>query len=335
MARIVAVRTWRRSAPDTIESDLSALWRDLARQAPMARAVMSNLLVFRERTAGRTQPPESIGEGLPLDEVVARHPSRVVLIEHERDRATCAPLAAGVGVVAFGPPHARYGVEHIAVQSACADASLPSILRRLVRGDLPTSVWWAEDLSQVAPVEAIVAMGRQFVFDSRQWRHVDRGVLALAPLVGRRGLDLADLNWRRLSPLRQALLHGVRSMRSDDLRHATIRLVYHPGEGALAWLLVGWLSARLEWPSLGTPTLEEARHGDDVLAILITGEADDVTATLSPHHVVVRHRSGPPFSIAVPHESEADAVAAELRTLPRDVCLNDTFSALLRRFSAA
>ena len=82
---------------------------------------------------------------------------RVIVLDHERGHAHASgPFAAGVGVAMFGPDQARYGVEQIAVQSDCAEDSLPSIVRRLLRGDVPTSVWWTEDLSRVPPITAIV-----------------------------------------------------------------------------------------------------------------------------------------------------------------------------------
>ena len=150
---------------------------------------MSNLVVFRERITPIDRAPgadvDAVAADLPLHEVLARHPSRLIVLEHEHGRvAPAAPFAAGVGIVTFGPPEARYGVEQIVVRAACAEASLPSIVRRFIRGDLPTTVWWTEDLSQVPPLAALVTMGRQLLYDSRLWRDVARGVRALAPLAG-------------------------------------------------------------------------------------------------------------------------------------------------------
>jgi len=51
--------------------------------------------------------------------------------------------------------------------------------------------------------------------------------------------------------------------------------------------------------------------------------------------VTVQHAGRPPSIIGVPHEGEADAVAAELHTLSHDVRLHDALSALHRYFSAA
>ena len=164
MARAVATRTWRTATPDAIESDLTALWPELAQHGPVSRAMMSNLVVYRERTGARAADFDSLAGDLQLDGVMAQHPSRVILLDHDRGHAhACSPFAAGVGVVMFGPDEARYGVEQIAVQSECAEDSLPSIVRQLLRGDVPTSVWWTEDLSRVPPITAIVEMSRQFL----------------------------------------------------------------------------------------------------------------------------------------------------------------------------
>lgn len=334
MARAVATRTWRTATPDAIESELTALWTELAQHGAVSRAVMSNLVVYRERTGARAADFDSLAGDLQLDGVMAQHPSRVILLDHDRGHAhACSPFAAGVGVAMFGPDEARYGVEQIAVQSDCAEDSLPSIVRQLLRGDVPTSVWWTEDLSRVPPITAIVEMSRQFLYDSRMWRDVRGGVSVLAPLVGDESrVDLADLNWRRLAPVRQALVHAACTAELQALREGDIRVVHQPGDAALAWLVVGWLRAQLQLTS-ASPTVEEGKRGDEVLSIAIGAE---LTVTLDRHRVLVKHQGGAaPFAVTVPHEDEADAVAAELRTLTRNACLHDAVKALVRVFSAS
>jgi len=336
MAPAVAHRVSRTTTPDAIDAELAALWRELARQQhPVARAVMSNLVVFRgvsERTNARAADLDAMANEPPLDEVAARHPSRIIVIDHaRRPQDACAPFAASVAVATFGPPHARYAVEQIAVQSACSDQSLPSIVRRLLRGDAPTSVWWMEDLSQLPLIEAIAVTGRQLVYDSRQWRDVRRGVLALAGLLNR--LDLADVNWRRLTPLRRALIHACRTSDVKGLRRADVEIRHRPGDGALAWLTLGWLSTRLGWPASASPQIEESRKSEDVLTIVVGGAPAELTLTLDSHRVHVTHRGAAPFTMSVPQEGEADAVVAELRNLSHDASLHDALSALVARFS--
>ena len=104
------------------------------------------------------------------------------------------------------------GVEQIVIKSACSEAALPSVIRALMLGDVPTSIWWTEDLSGTRPVAPLVIMGRQLLYDSRCWRDVGRAVLALAPLLEDPfGPDLADVNWRRLQPVRRTRKFLARS----------------------------------------------------------------------------------------------------------------------------
>jgi glucose-6-phosphate dehydrogenase assembly protein OpcA len=345
-------RLWRASSPDGIEADLSALWREVGQRGPIARAMMSNLVVFRR---AESDSPDAVAidespDNIPVNAVAARHPCRAIVIDHrETESASDRSLSAGVGIVAFGPPGARYGIEQIAIRSACPAASLPSIVRRLVRGDLPTSVWWADDLSRVAPTP-IVAMGRQLVYDSRQWRDVRRGVVALAPYVTSRDavtpasnrmatesalVDLADVNWRRLTPVRRALIVAAQANERADWQPADFRITHGPGDSALAWLLIGWLASRLGWPVTAQPRIESNSHGDDVLAIVVRDGPDETRVTLDGSRVVVTRGGGPPSIVGVPREGEADAVAAELHTLAHDACLHDALSALIRSFRAA
>jgi glucose-6-phosphate dehydrogenase assembly protein OpcA len=344
MAESLIDRTWRPTTPDDIEPDLADLWREVGRQARVARAVMSNLVVVRQRptrSASDAVNADAVAKQLPLDEVVAQHPSRVIVIQHDPDQqAACAPTAVSVGVLTFGPPHARYGVEEVLVEAACAGASLPSIVRRLLRGDVPTSVWWTDDLAGVPPLDGLVAMARQFVYDSRRWRDVRSGVQALARLHGR--VDLADVNWRRLTPLRHALIHACRDSDVDHLRQAHVAIVHDPGESALAWLMIGWLSARLGWPASASPRISAASRADEIITISVGQDAReaalsgplDLHVALNEHRVrVARSGGGSAFTVSVPQESEADAVAAELRNLGHDVSLRDVLGALLARLS--
>src|SRR5215208_5404258 len=94
-----AVRTSRTSTPQSIETDLAALWRELAQaDVPIARAVMSNLVVFRDRLEVDAARVETMTSGLPIDDVVARHPSRVIVIEHALGQPDpAAPFDAAIG----------------------------------------------------------------------------------------------------------------------------------------------------------------------------------------------------------------------------------------------
>ena len=310
MAGAVADRTWRESSPEAIEADLAALWREAASSdATIARAVMSNLIVVRAPRRERRTLAD-IAADLPLDDVVARHPSRTIVLEHCEDGAPGAAFAAGVGLVTFGPASSRYGIEQIVVRSACPEPSLLSILRRLVRGDVPTTVWWTEDLSKGAPFDPLLTIGRQLLYDSRQWTDVGRGLAAILPLVDDGRIDLADLNWRRLAAMRRALVHLRGPLSAAAWRGVTVRVSHGAADRAMAQLLAGWLRGerRADPIVVGVEQMAAADTG-------LTVTVGDATATHTPRGVDVTLASAPPFTVAAAKESEADAIAAELRVL--------------------
>jgi hypothetical protein len=303
-----------------------------------------------------TSPPE----GVPIEDVARNHPARVILLHHDpdasgADAANAGPepsLIAQVGVLTFGPPDTRYGIEQIAMKSTCSEAALPSLVRRFAVGDVPTSIWWTEDVSGTRPLAPLVTMGRQFLYDSRRWQDVRGAVLALVPLLADPfGPDLADLNWRRLQSVRQAIVHAIESgetAKRQDLTSVHIR--YRPGEAALAWLLAGWLHSA-EYPAGGPPpsgssdvesrpdpisNVEEdpaLGDGDDVLTASF---GDGFQLRLGKHEVSIDDSMGPaPFAVAVPSETEAEAVAAELRVLTHDASLHAVLAVLAERFANA
>src|SRR5262249_46747766 len=155
------------------------------------------------------------------------------------------------------------------------------IVRRLLRGDVPTSIWWTDDLSRTQPVEALVSLARQLVYDSRSWSDVRHGIQGVAGLRDR--IDLADLNWKRLTPLRHALIHAYGAADSGHLRQARVRIAHRSGDEALAWLAVGWLTARLRWPADLAPRIEESGDPETSLVISI---GDELTAALNDYRVL-------------------------------------------------
>lgn len=336
MAKPVTTLLSRPSSPESIEDDLATLWRDAASDGPVTRAVMANLIVFRDRPLRELVDLAAPVDGVPIDEVVLRCPVRVIMLHHTAQSTPCGPIGATISIYLFGPPGMRIGVEQIAVRSSCAEDSLPSVVRHLLLGDVPTTVWWADDLSRIAPFDAIVTMGHQLVYDSRQWRDIRRGMQALARLLSRPDApDLADLNWRRLTPMRQALVQALAPAAGaapNDALPLTVR--YRPGDAALGWLLVGWVSSRLRWrPDADwAVTVEEAPHDDEMLSVSL---GSNVTARMNGHRVLVKYKTGvAPFSIAVPRDTAADTIASELRTSVRNDCLREAVVALAERFAS-
>ena len=325
MAAAVVERLWRASSPGAIERDLSQLWRDVSAKGPIARAIMSNLVVVRAARIERRA-------GVSIDAVASHHPSRVLIIDYDQAGVgPCEITNVRVGVVTFGAANARYGVEQIAVRSTCTDESMPSLIRHLVRGELPISVWWAEDLSKVPLLPSIVEMGRQLVYDSRRWYDVRLG---LGTLEQWGHLDLADVNWRRMAPIRRSVILAA-GIDDREWRATDVRIAHRRPDQSLAWLLAGWLASRLGWSNGTFPQVEELAEEDTVVSVSIGQGADEIRIRSDGRQVVVQHHSRPPSIVGIPHEGEADAVAAELHSLSHDGRLHDALSALQRHFSAA
>ncbi|MGE5244295.1 MAG: glucose-6-phosphate dehydrogenase assembly protein OpcA [Betaproteobacteria bacterium] len=338
MAATVTTRS-RPTAPEAIDAALTALWREAGRSAPLARALLSNLVIVREHGPHEATDLTLAGIGLPLEAIVQQHPCRLIVIHHasgcSRERK---PLAAAANVVTFDSGTSRFGIEAIVLSSECAEASLPSIVRRLAVGDIPTTLWWPHDFSRLPPLDALVDMGRQLLYDSRLWRDIRAGIRGAAHLLERPyPPDMADLNWRRLGPMRRALAQCASPrLQAGGVHTAEVHVQHRPGDAALAWLLVGWLDACLALPPAARAvTVEEARRGDEVLTVSIGGEPAGVTAAMNGHRVLAKlpnHTS--PLVVAVPHESAADAIASELRSLVPDRCLHDTILALAARLTS-
>jgi glucose-6-phosphate dehydrogenase assembly protein OpcA len=332
MAAAVIERGWRESSAETIETDLACVWQETARSGPVSRAVMSNLLVFCRCPAGADVDLAESPHGLPIDDVAAHHPARIILLHHDPDACdTHAEIAAQVGVLVFGSSDARYGVEQIAIRSACPEDALPSIVRRLTLGDVPTTVWWTEDFTGTRPLAALVTMGRQLVYDSRRSSDFRQAVLALAPLLaGTPALDLADVNWRRLLPVRRGILHALGTANCDGVE--SIRIRHQPHEAALAWLLAGWVQSHL------AHLFSNARIAVDQDALpageLLTASFDEALRLRAGVTRVAVETAAGPFSLPIPLESEAAVIVSELHNLAHDAVLHSTLATLIQRFSA-
>ena len=82
MAKSVIDRLARQTTPDSIEDDLAQLWREAGHDGPVARALMANLVVYSDRPATARVDLNQPIEGVPLDDVAERHPSRLIVLHH-------------------------------------------------------------------------------------------------------------------------------------------------------------------------------------------------------------------------------------------------------------
>jgi hypothetical protein len=310
-----AVQPWRPASLAALDADLAALWRDAARDGPLSRAVMSNLVIVRPADRPQAGPADAT-----LADAVRRHPARTIVIDYAPDpHALCAPRAVQIGLFLFvNGPH-RYGVERIAVNASCGHASLPSVVRRLIGGDLPTTLWWAADASRWPVPGALVEAGRQLLYDSAAWEDADAGIRSMAAIAASRFTpDLVDLNWRRLAPLRRALVSALGPPGGVEPEGvARMRVEHPPRQAAAARLVAGWLTDAAA--GFAAPSQLVRRDESAALAVTIESKRARVRAVLAGSEVHVDFDGArTPLVIPAPGEPPGAALADELDTLTHD-----------------
>jgi glucose-6-phosphate dehydrogenase assembly protein OpcA len=233
-----------------VEAELARLWREPETGgAATTRACTSNLIVF---CASRAE-----GEACERDvpEIVRQHPARVLLLVADPEPATA--LEASVSAFCYPAGRgARFCSEYVVLRAG-GDAAqrLPSAVRPLIVGDLPTTLWWTP--SDRSPAECgelftqLDAMADQVIYESRGWREPVDGIVATTRWAADapRGKAIADLAWRRLEAWRRlvacALDPGVVPGALARIRDVTVE--HGPHALPKAWMFVAWLAGRLGW----------------------------------------------------------------------------------------
>ena len=223
---------------------------------PIQRARMSNLVIYCDEPALIT----SILTEVPA--ISAAHPARVILLD-VRDKRLPGGVEASVDLRTRYVHGGRQevGSEQIYLAAGGPDASkLPSAVRGLLIGDLPTNLWWA---SHVPPPLAgpvlfdLAENAQQVIYDSLGWKDPHRGVSATAPWLERCERDgsdghwrvASDLNWRRLKYWRRLISQGLDPNSAPGALQSVSEVLIEHGPHAVtqAWQLAAWLASRLGW----------------------------------------------------------------------------------------
>lgn len=233
-----------------IETTLNRLWDALhSEEAPeqgITRACMSNLIIACETD----QQAQQVRERIPT--LVEHHPARVFLL-------TAVPPAQGA-IDAEVSAHCRR-VE--GEQQLCSEHvdihfdpqvvdRLGSVLRPLLVGDLPTALWWASNRPPPlagALFDVLAELADQVIYTSVGWPNPAEGVSAMTRWVVGNPRPVFNLAWRHLKPWRRILAQVLApQVAPGALEHIQrIRIDHGPHALPMAWLLIGWLAARLDW----------------------------------------------------------------------------------------
>jgi glucose-6-phosphate dehydrogenase assembly protein OpcA len=251
-----------------VDTALTQLWK---RQEPvpgssdgfLTRACMSNLIIVcKGREEAETVSKE-------VDEIVARHPSRVILMAALEDAGAEGLQASVSARCHLGKGSRQICSEVVAIGARGDDVrKLPSAARSLLVGDLPTSLWWDRPEPPV-PGDGLfgelLGMVDQVVYSSLRWTDPIAGTIATAGTLSKAGPGgpvMIDLAWRALRPWRQLISQAIDPTALPGAFDAleTIEIEHGPHGLPQAWLLAGWFTSALGW----VPTERTVERGREV-----------------------------------------------------------------------
>ncbi|MGH2607450.1 MAG: glucose-6-phosphate dehydrogenase assembly protein OpcA [Tepidiformaceae bacterium] len=331
-----------------VEQELARPWSppDARTGEPNTRALMGNVVIVCRRQEEQAEVEHELAT------IVSQYPSRVLLLVADAGRRS-ADIEALVTVYRPSEASGQACGECVTIRAGShAIARLPSAVRALLLGDLPTTLWWATP--EAPPLAGdlfgqLAELAGQVIYDSFAWTDPLRQLVVVANWVGGGGqLATADLAWRRPKLwhriIAQSLDPGLAPGAFEGISEVTIE--HGPHALTQAWLLAGWLGFRLGWvprggkvlpgPEVswtfqwahGAPRVEIRRlaTGDfDVQAVLVATKVNGRPVTFrftreGPGQVTVSAEGliDRTLALAGPVQSRAELVARQLPDLARD-----------------
>ncbi|WP_069801446.1 glucose-6-phosphate dehydrogenase assembly protein OpcA [Thermogemmatispora onikobensis] len=214
-----------------------------------------------------------------LRDLLSTHIARVIILILEDDRDAPASVATWVTLRSFPviSDLTRHHFEQItALLTGPVVGHSAALLQRLVRPDLPIYLWWLDEPPASGdPLGSLAAISQRLIVDSASFQAPGPALRRLASLLETYpACAISDLNWGRLTPLRQLVAqffdgqeyrpyfegiqrieieHAVLSA-SDDQNHLPSPAISAAGgrsqrlqEPARALLMGSWLKERLTW----------------------------------------------------------------------------------------
>jgi glucose-6-phosphate dehydrogenase assembly protein OpcA len=240
---------------DRVEDELRFLWHDSnACPEGVIRACRSNLIVF----TGSTQEARRARGDVAA--IARAHPGRVIQIEYDPDRLTLE-IEASVSVQCSRDRDGkRVCSEQVTLQASRGSVRrLPSTVRDLLVGDLPTTLWWAAaeapNLSSTG-FQELSGMAEHVIMDSDESDDARESLRTLAAWMAdeRAGFTLSDLAWKRLQSWREIISQTLNPMLSPGALRFLRSVSLESGLRGLAesWLLTAWLARSLAWQFEGS-----------------------------------------------------------------------------------
>ncbi len=249
-----------------IEPGLGRLWTQLNQDinsedfAVIMRACMSNLIIYCDT------PIEVQNIDHEIAAIVDDHPARVIMLTDNGSPGS-GTIEAGIQLYYTELDHGwQVCAERIDITApANMKDRLPSVVRSLLIGDLPTTFWWASQRTPSMSGEVflrLAELANQVIYDNVGWVNPAQGVATMTRWVeAQQNTQIVhNLAWRRFTNWRKLIsqvLDPQAAPSALDNLH-TIEVSHGPHALPTVWLLMGWLSDRLNWQAVDGKRLSDS-----------------------------------------------------------------------------
>jgi glucose-6-phosphate dehydrogenase assembly protein OpcA len=238
-----------------IERELTALWKQAAEDQDenghaVTRTCVLNLIVATAGGRATDDVTETVAS------LTMRHPNRAIVISAQAG-AEAELLDAWVQAHCQmpGPGRPQVCCEQITIEArGTAVARVPGTVLPLLVPDVPVMFWWPRGEPFDDPLfPRLCDLANRVIVDSASFAAPEDGMPRLASLLAERKA-VSDLAWARLTPWRELIAQFFDAPAMLPHLDALERILveYEAQEGGAsdrtqAFLLVGWLGARLGW----------------------------------------------------------------------------------------
>lgn len=226
-----------------------------------AKAKEAGKLSAATETAAKQYSPDLEGAGV-ADAIAASNPCRIITL--------CPTTGEDEGVTAqvsaYCPVNKRNQstlicCEYITLRgTSSALERIGGVISELTISELPKFVWWkATPEPDYNLFKRLVSQSDNVIFDSSSFNDPEADLYKLTELI-QKGINIADLNWGRLSPWQEL---AAEAFDPPERRQAIweidrVTIDYEIGNPNQALMYLGWLASRLQWQ----PVAYEYEGGD-------------------------------------------------------------------------
>ena len=202
-----------------------------------------------------------------------------------------------------------------------------AVVTPLLLADSPIVVWWPTDAPKNPSADPVGEMGQRRITDSSRTGSKPRTVLKR--LAGAYSPGDTDLAWSRVTHWRALLAASLDQAPYEPVTEATV--VAGP-DSPSGLLLAGWLAARLRCPV----SVARSRVGSGIISVRLERASGtvDLVRPEDGSTSVLSQPGQPDRTLALPHRSDAECLADELRRLDPDEVYEDALTTGLATISA-